>query len=42
MMFSKALVVNRGEIDLRNIRACHYLDIEAVAVTAARAVGYQL
>jgi acetyl-CoA carboxylase biotin carboxylase subunit len=31
-MFSKILIANRGEIALRIIRACHELDIEAVAV----------
>ena len=31
-MFSRILVANRGEIALRIIRACHELDIEAVAV----------
>ena len=32
IMFSRVLVANRGEIALRIIRACHELDIEAVAV----------
>ncbi len=31
-MFSKILIANRGEIALRIIRACHELNIEAVAV----------
>jgi acetyl-CoA carboxylase biotin carboxylase subunit len=31
-MFSRILIANRGEIALRIIRACHELDIEAVAV----------
>lgn len=31
-MFKRLLVANRGEIALRIIRACHELDIEAVAV----------
>jgi acetyl-CoA carboxylase biotin carboxylase subunit len=31
-MFSRILVANRGEIALRIIRACHELEIEAVAV----------
>jgi len=31
-MFKRVLIANRGEIALRIIRACHELDIEAVAV----------
>ena len=31
-MFSRILIANRGEIALRIIRACHEIDIEAVAV----------
>jgi len=31
-MFGRILVANRGEIALRIIRACHELDVEAVAV----------
>lgn len=31
-MFKRILVANRGEIALRIIRACHELDIEAVAI----------
>jgi acetyl-CoA carboxylase biotin carboxylase subunit len=31
-MFSRILIANRGEIALRIIRACHELDIEAVAI----------
>jgi acetyl-CoA carboxylase biotin carboxylase subunit len=31
-MFSRILIANRGEIAVRIIRACHELDIEAVAV----------
>jgi len=31
-MFARILIANRGEIALRIIRACHELDIEAVAV----------
>ncbi len=31
-MFSRILIANRGEIALRIIRACHELDVEAIAV----------
>lgn len=31
-MLNRVLVANRGEIAVRIIRACHEMDIEAVAV----------
>lgn len=31
-MFTRVLIANRGEIALRIVRACHELDVEAVAV----------
>jgi acetyl-CoA carboxylase biotin carboxylase subunit len=35
-MFEKILIANRGEIALRILRACHEMDIKAVAVHASR------
>jgi acetyl-CoA carboxylase biotin carboxylase subunit len=35
-MFDKILIANRGEIALRIMRACHEMDIKAVAVHASR------
>jgi len=31
-MFKKILIANRGEIAIRVIRACHEMNIEAVAI----------